>query len=260
MQKFLFINPLIFLALFFALPPTSKAGCSKEDVQFYLDKGFTQEQITELCSASEGASVPDYQPYQQKVIIYSTEEAPGIKDGFTKEEREAIKALETGGDVINLKIDQEQISYTRRVCIMSASSPEYDQRYRDCPEVDFIVGRKNLKAASSGKTVIVFGSAVVAIEGDIQRELQGSWEDYPASVRKELERNFNWKEGGNKSNFPVRGDFSVTRIVNAIRTLSIDSSEVNSDEIAETNPTNETNVIEIEPTEKKKKKWWNPFD
>lgn len=253
---------LLLVILLFAFPVITNAGCAKEDVEFYLEKGFTQEQITELCSAAGAASsVPDYQPYQQKVIIYSDEAAPGIKDGFTREEREAIKALEAGGDVVGLKVDQENISYTRKVCIRAGMSKNEHERYETCPNAKFVVSRRDLKADSSGKKLIIFGSNVVYIEGDIKSGLEGSWKDFPQEFQRALERDYHHKENGKESVFPVRGDFSITRTVNALRALSIDSSDAVTDDLAENRQkSDDETVSQFEPSEKKKKKWWNPFD
>lgn len=258
-RQFIIANLLLLL-----VPVSGHAKCSKEDISFYLEKGFTQDQITQLCASSEEASeVPDYQPYQQKVIVYSNEEGPGKKDGFTKEERKAISDLKAGGDIIKLKVTQTHLKYVRKVCIISGNSPEYDQRFKTCPEVNFNIARDGLAAASSGKKLLVFGTAVVALEGDIDRKLRGNWEDYPITVRKELKRNFNWKEDGHKTDFPVRGDFSVTRIVNAMRTLSTVDSDYFDEAARENDDFEEDQKIaekEISSETKKKKKWWNPFD
>ena len=64
--------PLI-TAIYLLLSSSLHANCAREDIQFYLDKGFTQEQVTQLCTATKGGggdAVPDYTPYQQKVIIF----------------------------------------------------------------------------------------------------------------------------------------------------------------------------------------------
>jgi len=257
---------ILLITLYLLIPTLSYSACSKEDIQFYLEKGFTQEQITQLCATSSSESaVPDYKPYQQKVIIYKDGGEPGIdKDGFTKEERTAINDLKAGGDIIKLNVTSSHINYVRKVCIITGNSPEVDQRFRTCPEVAFRVAREGLVAASSGKKLLVFGTAVVALNGTIDRELRGNWDDYPVSVRKELKRSFNWKEDGSKTDFPVRGDYSVTKIVNALRTLSSVNSDYFDEAIQEAKNTTETKNekadTEVGDESKKKKKWWNPFD
>ncbi|MEM7401895.1 MAG: hypothetical protein AAF304_08110 [Pseudomonadota bacterium] len=243
---------------------TLDAACNRDDIQFYLDKGFSQEQITQLCSASgtsEGAiSVPDYTPYQQKVIIYKDGGGPEKKDGLTNEERTAFNDLKLGGDVTRLKLTPEHISYTAKVCLRAGQSPNQHERYKDCANIDYVIQRKDLIVTSSGKKLIFFGSAVVILEGTIQATPRRSFDSYPIEFRKALERDFNWKERGTKTSFPVRGDFSVTRTVNAFRALadSYTGSEGSSQLVeAETTATDE----ELPPEKpKKKKRWWNPFD
>jgi len=259
---------LLIVATYLLGTLTTYAACSKEDIQFYLDKGFNQEQVTQLCSSAGSSSsensetVPDYTPYQQKVIIYQDGGGPEIdKDGFSKEERLAISDLKAGGDIIKLKVTESHINYVRKVCIISGNSPEYDQRYKTCPEVAFKIARDGLIAASSGKKLLVFGTAVVALEGKIDRKLLGNWDDYPLAVRKELKRNFNWKENGHATDFPVRGDYSVTKIVNAMRTLSSEDADY-FDEAAKyvENEKQEVKIAEESKKDGKKKRWWNPFD
>jgi len=184
------------------------------------------------------------------------------KDGFSKEERAAISDLRAGGDIIKLKVTPTHINFVRKVCIVSGNSPEFSQRYKTCPEIAFKVAREGLIAASSGKKLLVFGTAVVTLEGDIDRKLLGDWDDYPVNVRKELRRNFDWKEDGTETDFPVRGDYSVTRIVNAMRTLSSENSDY-FDEAARSDDDFEENTEVAETGTKakeKKKRWWNPFD
>lgn len=260
-KQLAFIISLILLIA----PLSGFSKCSKEDINFYLEKGFSQDQITQLCSAGGGStseSAPDYTPYQQKVIIYQEGTGPDKKDGFTKEERTAINDLKAGGDIIKLQVTQTHLNYVRKVCIISGNSPEYDQRYKTCPEVTFRIARDGLTAASSGKKAIIFGTAVVALEGKIDRKLRGNWDDYPVNVRKELKRNFNWKEDGHKTDFPVRGDYSVTRIVNAMRTLSTVDADYFDEAAREQDDNEELKVAEENTVDEKekKKKWWNPFD
>ncbi len=248
--------------IYFCLTLTLYADCSREDVQFYLDKGFTQDQITQLCSASAGQnseSVPDYTPYQQKVIIYKDGggEAPGIKDGLTKEEREAVNTIKAGGEITKLKVTPETIHYQAQTCVTSANSPEFDQRFKDCVDVDFTVQRKDLIVSSSGKKLLLFGTNYVLLEGSIEATPKRSWDSYPITVRRSLQRNFEWKEDGEKTAFPVNSDYSVARIVNAFRTLANTyAGDGEENQIAEAVNVEE----EVAEPKKKKKRWWNPFD
>jgi len=252
------------LLLTFLVSFSAYAECNREDVQFYLDKGFTQEQVTQLCSAAStgGESAPDYTPYQQKVIIYKEGggEPQGIKDGLTREEREAVNTLKAGGDISKLNVTPETISYTAKTCIISASSPEFSQRYKDCVDVDFVVQRKDLTVSASGKKLLLFGSQHVTLEGDIEATPKRDWDSYPIDIRRSLQRNFEWKEDGKKTAFPVAGDYSVTRVVNAIRTLADTYGQTEDDTQVAEEKNDEIKKVVREPRKEKKKRWWNPFD
>lgn len=251
------IKPAILICLlFFMLSMTGHSACNKEDVEFYLDKGFTQEQITQLCSESS-AEVPDYTPYQQKVIIYQQGEGPGIKDGFTYEERQAIRELEIGTDVVDLIVDKDSIQFTVRVCLAIQEGTEYSQRFKTCPEVFYKVMRAGLKAIASGKQFGVFGQSFVTIQGVIERQSKQDFDDYPAKFRPQLKRYFDWKTGGDKTRLPVRGGFSTTKVVESLQTLA--KAPDPDLQLAEQDGDGENQEVEPD-TEKKKKRWWNPFD
>ena len=254
---------VIFFVICVFLSHSLYADCNREDIQFYLDKGFTQDQITQLCSAAKSGEVtPDYTPYQQKVIIYQggEGEGPEIKDGLSREEREAISILKAGGDISNLQVTPQTISYTAKTCITSVSSPSVDERYKDCIDVDFTVQRKDLKVSTSGKKLLLFGSNFVLLEGTIDPKPKVSWDAFPADKRKALQRNFEWKENGKKTAFPILGDYSVTKVVNAFRTLAATYGETDEkNQIAKVEKEQAKEAV-AEPKKEKKKRWWNPFD
>ncbi len=258
----------LIIASYLLLSSSLHAECSREDIQFYLDKGFTQEQVTQLCASTGGGTdTPDYTPYQQKVIIYQqgSGEAPGLKDGLTKEEREAANIIKAGGNVEKLKITPETISYVAQTCVISANTQDVNQRYKECVEVDFVIQRENLVVSASGKKMLLFGSQYVLLEGGIDAKPKRPWDDYPITVRRELQRNFEWKENGKRTPFPVASDYSTSRLVNAFRTLAETYGQTDDENqvAAAENVEIEEVVIEevvIEPKAEEKKRWWNPFD
>lgn len=257
---------LLFIILSLLLPSLLYADCSREDINFYLEKGFSQEQITQLCSTASSTnseSTPDYTPYQQQVIIYKDGGKPEAKDGLTVEERAAFNDLKLGADVTALKLTPEDFSYTAKLCLRSGQSPNEHERFKSCTDVSYVIQRKDLIVHSSGKKLLFFGTGVVGLEGSILATPKQSFESYPIEFRKALERDFHWKENGSKTSIPVRGDFSVTRLVNALRVLAdtykvADASQKN--HVVETNDEKNKETVGEHAKEKKKKKWWNPFD
>ena len=243
--------------LLLCLPGIGFAACDKEDVKFYLDKGFTQEQITQLCAGSK-AEAPDYTPYQQQVIIYQQgEDMPGVRGGFTREQRKAIHELQIGTDVIDLTVDQDSIRYTVRICIAVQEGKEYDQRFKTCPEVFYKVLRAGMKAVSSGKQFGVFGQSSIKIEGVIDAQPKQDFDAYPRKFKQQLERHFDWKTRGSKTSIPVRLGHSVDRLIDALQVLAKPADP--NFKLAQQESDEESEAVEKE-TEKKKKRWWNPFD
>ena len=245
------------------LPATSLGKCDKEDITFYLEKGFTQEQITQLCTVSE-TEVPDYKPYQQQVIIYSSEQELGgpdeIKNGLTREERLAVKHLKQGADVLGLTVDQDSIRYNIRTCLASQVSKEYSQRFETCFEVSYDIARSGLSVAASGKKFLFFGQQAIQVKGNIKRQSKVNFDDYPAQYRKQLKRAYDWKASKDTAHIPIRGDYSKTTIRNALQKLA--KQPDNDVTLARQEEDGNTNAaMDAEGKEKpKKKRWWNPLD
>ena len=253
-------KPVFILFLpFMLLSAYATAGCNKEDIQFYLDKGFTQEQITQLCGTSDSeSSVPDYKPYQQQVIIYKEGAEPDIVDGFTRDERTAIKDLKLGADVTDLIVDQDKLQFTIRLCLAVQEGKEYNQRFKTCPEVFYDVARAGLTINASGKKFGFFGQPAIQIVGNIKSTPKQNFDDYPTQFKKQLKRHYDWKTRGNKVNVPIRGDFSVTRLFNALNVLAKEADPNAALAKNEVDDKPEKKIQKSEP--EKKKRWWNPFD
>lgn len=152
--------------------------------------------------------------------LTNSEAASENKTDFTPEEHEAINVLKHGGGITNLCVDAETISYVRCVRVTAGRTPQFDQRVNTCVETYFSILRVGLNVRSYGREPLLTGTPVVRIEGDISRDLKSNFDEYPISVRRDLERNFYRRERGNRTNFPVLGNFSQSKISNALRVLS----------------------------------------
>ena len=268
------LKKIVYLSLLLLfIPSISWANCTPETIQFYLDKGFNQEQITKLCSESTG-SAPSYQPYQKPVVIVQE----GYGSGNTAEERKAENELRGSIDGRSVDVTDTDIKFIRKVCVRAGNSPERDQRIDKCVDVAFSISRAGLNVTESGASVLLFGQQNLEIVSNkIVRKFVTAdpWEQFAPDLRFLLQRKYESQEKGNSTNIPLRKSASPPQVVNALRTLSAtyqqeiegtDQSEVarvlddayvppTEEEYIANNPTYE----EIEE-KKKKKKWWNPFD
>ena len=136
------------------------------------------------------------------------------------EESEAIKVLMSGGNISNLCVDANYIKYSREVCVTAGRNPNFDKRFTTCKLTDFSIARKGLNVRGYGREPRLTGTPVVRIEGKISREMHGTFDEYSITVRRDLERNFYRRERGNRTNFPVLGNYPQSKISNALRALS----------------------------------------
>ena len=144
-----------------------------------------------------------------------------FSDGIlSKEEHAAVKTLLDGGQVTNLSVDANFISYIREVCVTAGRKPDFRGRFTTCRDVEFTLTRKNLTVRSYGRDGLLTGEPVVRLEGEIIRNLTFSWDEYSITVRGDLERNFHRREGGNRTTFPVNNGDDLSKIASALRKLS----------------------------------------
>ncbi len=250
------------------------ADCSPETIEFYLDKGFNQEQITKLCAESSN-SAPTYQPYQKPIVIVQE----GYGSGNSAEERRAESDLRGSIDGRSVDVSDSHIKFIRKVCVRAGNSPERDQRVDKCVDVAFSISRDNLNVSESGASMLLFGQQNIEVtSSEIQRKYVTAdpWAEFGPDLKFLLQRKYESQEKGNKTNLPLRKSASPPQVVNAIRTLSYSYEKrvtgTEQSEVAKVLdeayvPPTEEEYIASQPTyddikeaEKKKKKWWNPFD
>ena len=77
MKQSILKNKVIFILLIYFLSKNANAKCSKEDINYYLEKGFTTEQVTALCSGGDSmTSIKDdaYKSYSEEYADEQDEE------------------------------------------------------------------------------------------------------------------------------------------------------------------------------------------
>lgn len=271
----------ILLLILLSLPAASLAECTKETIQFYLDKGFNQEQVTELCTAStsESSEAASYEPYQKPVVIIQ-EGGTSDETGLSADEKKAINALRGGINARSVEITPEAINYIRKVCVKIKESPNEHQWVTDCIDVAFSISRVDLKVLQSGKGRLVFGeTGLVVSSSAIKRKNVTSdpWAEHTPDVQFKLQRLYESREKGNATRIQLRKTAETSQMVNAIRTIAdatkAKQTGTDTSEVARVlddsyvPPTQEEYIASQstydeaqEEKKEKKKRWWNPFD
>ena len=199
-----------------SIPHISNAACSRDDVQFYLDKGFSTDQITSLCdttatqnkSHDTSSTLPKESISSSAVILSS---ADNTKENKTEHFlREAIK----GRDV---SLSNESLDYTLKVCIKYGEEDLFGFTPKACPNVRFNIALKDLKVKEPKKSLF-FNPDGIDIKGNITRDVINGLEEYKTEDQKLI---LNKLESGNKTTIPVRDDISIEKIFQTLDHLTL---------------------------------------
>lgn len=189
----------------------ANAVCSRDDVKFYLDKGFTNEQVTVLCSETAGAASKTSQSEAQS----DTEQQPtsAAVDENTLFLQRAIKAQE-------IKLSSESLSYTQnKMCMEYGEEDLFGFTPKVCPDVTFTIALKGLEVTDTGKQYGFYGTPEVKVKSSvIKRVIIGELKNKTPEERKLILEKF---EQGFETAIPIRDDFSLEEVKQVLQELSI---------------------------------------
>lgn len=194
-----------FLLLFSV--PLAWAECSRDDIQFYLDKGFTTEQVTLLCSKPAGEGKKKYRAYTEEYVDRQDQEY----QSRMRVEREA--ALRNSIEAIDIRLERGYLYYIRPQCVSEGVEKDRAFGLKSCPNIRYRIKLAGLKVdEKEHKKRFLFGQKMVQVTGQIKRqEMLGAFADIPDEywrnvLRKRLEK-------GNTTKIPLRDgvDFHFAR-------------------------------------------------
>jgi len=172
------------------------AACNRDDISFYLDKGFTTDQITALCSEAPAPATVQTEPQESPAAT------PAMDDNALFLSR-AIK----GHDI---KLSSDSLQYTqKKMCFEYGEEDLFGFTPKVCPDVIFTVSLKGLVVVDTGKKYGFYGIQEVRVKSSVKREIIGNLEEQKPEDRKLILEKF---EKGDVTGIPVRDDFSLDRV------------------------------------------------
>ena len=187
--------------------PLAWADCSRDDIQFYLDKGFTTEQVTLLCSKPAGEEKKKYRAYTDEYVDRQDHEY----QARMRVEREA--ALRNAIEATDIRLERGYLYYVRSQCVSEGVEKDRAFGLKSCPNIRYRIKLAGLKVDEKEyKKRFLFGQKMVRVEGEIKRqEMPGAFADIPDEywrnvLRKRLEK-------GDSTKVPLRDgvDFHFAR-------------------------------------------------
>jgi hypothetical protein len=193
------------------------AECSRSDIDYYLSKGFTTDQITDICKVS--APSPTVEPSKSSTNEEHSDKkkiAPLIsaKPTSNKDEkffRESIK----GRDII---LTDNSLQYTLKTCIEYGDEDLYGFAPKACPKVRYEIALEGLEVIKSGKKYLIYGDEEVHVKGNIKREVIKGLEKLKPEERELFLKKLNLH---NQTIIPVRDDVTADSVKQVLLDLSL---------------------------------------
>jgi hypothetical protein len=184
------------------------AACSRDDITFYLDKGFSTDQISAMCSEPTTSVSDTSQSEVQNNKQYS---ASTVVDDNALFLNRAIKAQE-------IKLSSDALRYTQKVCIEYGEEDLFGFSPKVCPDITYIISLAGLEVLDTGKKYGFYGTKEVRVKSsEIKREIIGELKDKKPEERELILEVF---EKGEETAIPVRDDFSLDKVKQVLQELS----------------------------------------
>jgi hypothetical protein len=194
--------------VFMMLSNHANAACSRDDITFYLDKGFSTDQISAMCSEPTTSVSDTSQSEVQNNKQYS---ASAVVDDNALFLNRAIKAQE-------IKLSSDTLRYTQKVCIEYGEEDLFGFSPKVCPDITYIISLAGLKVLDTGKKYGFYGTKEVRVKSsEIKREIIGELKDKKPEERELIIEVF---EKGEETAIPIRDDFSLEQVEEVLQQLS----------------------------------------
>lgn len=191
--------------VFMIISSQASAACSRDDITYYLSKGFTTDQVTALCSE---ASAPTGERQQGS----ESQAAPPEIDDNALFMKRAIKGHE-------IKMNSNSLQYTqKKMCMEYGEEDLFGFTPKVCPDVTFTIALKGLEVLETGKKYGFYGTPEVKIKSSvIKRVIIGELKNMKLEERELVLEKF---EKGFETAIPVRDDFSLEKVEKVLLELS----------------------------------------
>jgi hypothetical protein len=226
------------IALLFLTATNAHAACTSDDIRFYLSEGFTQEQITAICTVATEPAAPSTlatpepaapsTPATPEPAAPSTPATPepaapstlgtpepaggGSNKDAEKYLREAIK----GDDV---HIEEGFLHYTARICIPYGRFHDNKEPWtkETCQQVRHKVTLRGMKAKREWVSRSLFQPRQIYLEGQIERELVSDLDDFGSASRRQIIQNLQTEV---KAIVPIKENMSPDHLLESLNKIA----------------------------------------
>jgi hypothetical protein len=198
------------------------AACSRSDLEFYLKKGFSHEQITAICSSSEGDAAaetptePEIDSTGSETPRKNSESTGDLKEVTSVPAQEDTFSLTTVIKGYDVDVGPESMHYTTSDCFEYGEEDIFGFRRRACPEIRFSIYYDGMEASKSGMKYFFYGPRGIKVKGRIERQILSGLDHLGKEARKEALKEL---ESGDETTIPIHKGISLDKALNALKDL-----------------------------------------
>ena len=193
------------IALLFLTATNAHAACTSDDIRFYLSEGFTQEQITAICTVATEPAAPS--------TLATPEPAGG---GSNKDAEKYLREAIKGNDV---HVEEGFLHYTAIVCIPYGRANDNKEPFHEeaCEQVRHKVALRGMRAKREWFSTGLFQTRQIYLEGQIERELVSDLDDFSAPSRRQIIENL---QTDVKAIVPIKEGESTDRLIETLNEIA----------------------------------------
>ena len=200
------IKTMLKIACIYIFVSSANAKCSKEDVNYYLERGFTTEQVSGMCS-EEIISSKDLTSDIYK--SFSDEYADEQDEAYLKKMRiERQVFLKSAIGAQKVKIKGTTLSYESEICGRNAikkSGAAEGSNIEGCSVIVTLINLSDIEVSmKQRREKIFFGTKEIFVTGDIKFRIIGGLENLSSFEKKILEPMLLKKLKNGEAKIPVR--------------------------------------------------------
>ena len=209
-KVYIALIPFALIALYCT---AAQAKCSRADVEYFLKKGFTRDQVTAICADTSDTQTPDSPRYKAYDAQTDREQREEEERSLEREQRELVKAAISAWDV---QLTPRWLGYTHKICV-SKSAYDAEARTKICPEVKYRIYFHGLDIKGAERKYFGFGRREIEVEGRIKRKLLHDFKEYPAEARRLLINSYKSRIREKGTFIPIRKDYPLHQIAEILR-------------------------------------------
>ena len=212
---------LILPLAFSLLPLNAQASCSRDDIDHYLEKGFSPSQITSICGAPAAPLAPAVQQQapQGQQQQHAVDEPPSQSSTryapVTQPEPDSNFLI----DVINgydTVLTDDILAYTIKKCYELGEEDLFGFPPELCPEIRYTLNLNGMEMVETGKKYLLFGPPEIKLKGQVQRDILTDLSEVKPEMKEML---FKKIDTGDEVVLPIQQGTPVDRVQKALHKI-----------------------------------------